>query len=69
MTNKCKIKIPPLERKWFKCQKCEQKLLLFDNTAISEGVYIKCKKCGTENEIKLGDAKNEPLSLCELRKE
>jgi len=45
------IKKPPLERKWYKCRECQQKLLIFDNTAMCKGVFIKCKKCGTENEI------------------
>jgi len=47
------IKMPPLKREWFKCKKCGQKLLLFDNTAKSNGIFLKCKKCGYENEIKL----------------
>lgn len=44
---------PPLKRDWYKCPYCGQKLLLYDNTAKSKGIYIKCKKCGKEIEIKV----------------
>ncbi len=45
----------PIERKWYRCTTpgCGQKLLIYDNTARSSGVYIRCKKCGREVEVKL----------------
>lgn len=45
------MKLPPLEREWYKCPHCGTKLLLFDNTANCKGVYIKCKTCKREIEI------------------
>ena len=48
-----KIKIPPIERKWYICEKCGQPLLIYDNTAKSNNVFLKCKRCGHENEIKI----------------
>ena len=43
----------PVERKWYCCKKCGQKLLVYDNTAKSQGIYIRCKRCGGETEIKV----------------
>ena len=48
-----KIKYPPLERKWYKCPNCGTKLAIYDNTAKSEGVYVKCRGCKNEVEIKI----------------
>ncbi len=41
---------------WYKCPKCGQKLLKFKDDAISKGVFLKCKKCKSNIEIKI-----EPL--------
>lgn len=48
-----KIKLPPLERYWYRCPHCGAKLLLYDNTAVSHGVFIKCKLCKKEIEISI----------------
>lgn len=48
-----KLKYPPLERKWFKCPHCNTKLAVVDNTAKSNGVFIKCRVCKNEIEIKI----------------
>lgn len=48
-----KLKRPPLERKWYKCPKCAANLLIYDNTAKANGVYIKCKNCKNEIEIRI----------------
>lgn len=41
-------------RKWFICPYCGQKLLQYDSVkASSEGVFLKCKKCKKEVEIKI----------------
>lgn len=48
-----KFEKPPLERKWFRCKYCGAKLAIYDNTAHLEGgIYIKCRMCKKENEIK-----------------
>lgn len=46
------IKIP-VKRSWYDCPKCGQHLLIYDDTAKCNGIYVKCKKCGKEVEIKI----------------
>ena len=41
-----------MEKEWYKCPNCKQKLMKYDKDAISSNVYIKCKKCKKEIEIK-----------------
>ena len=48
-----KIKKPPLERKWYTCPYCGKKLVIYDNTARSSGVFILCKNCKNEIEIRI----------------
>lgn len=43
----------PTERRWYDCKKCGQHLLIHSDTARCNGIYIKCKKCGNEEEIKI----------------
>ena len=43
----------PVEREWYLCRKCGQHLLIYDDAAKCRGVYMKCKRCGCENEIKI----------------
>lgn len=47
------IKIPVFEKKWFRCPHCGKKLLLFDNNAKCRGVYVFCKQCKKDVEIKI----------------
>lgn len=47
------IKKPPLERKWYTCPHCGKSAALFDNTAHCAGVYVKCKECKREFEIRI----------------
>lgn len=47
------LKKIPIERKWFCCKYCGKKLLIYDNTSKSRGLYIRCKNCGREVEIKI----------------
>ena len=48
-----KIKYPPYKRQWYKCPLCGTKLCVYDNTAnLSGGIFIKCKTCKKEIEIK-----------------
>lgn len=51
------IKIPPMRKDWFRCHRCNKKILLYDNKACCSGLFIKCKKCGYENEIKIKNGK------------
>ena len=46
------IKIPT-ERKWFRCPYCGKKLLIYDDTAKCDGVYINCRECKREVKIKI----------------
>ena len=46
------IKIPT-ERKWFRCPYCGKKLLIYDDTAQCDGVYINCRECKREIKIKI----------------
>lgn len=40
-----------MSKDWYNC-KCGQKLLKIDTTKKIEGVYIFCKKCKNEIEVK-----------------
>lgn len=42
------LKRPPVLRQWYRCPFCKTKLLIYDNTAHSGGVFIKCKTCKRE---------------------
>lgn len=39
--------------RWYKCPICGQKILKISKEAQSKGLYIKCKKCKNEIEIKI----------------
>lgn len=41
------------ERKWFSCPYCGKNLVIVDNTARCNGIYVKCKKCKREVEIRI----------------
>ena len=48
-----KIKYPSYKRQWYKCPLCGTKLCIYDNTAnLIGGIFIKCKTCKKEIEIK-----------------
>lgn len=42
-----------IERNWYECPYCGQKLLIYSSRARSEGIFILCKKCKKEVEIKI----------------
>lgn len=46
-----------MRKDWFRCHRCNKKILLYDNKACCSGLFIKCKKCGYENEIKIKNGK------------
>lgn len=47
------IKEAPGKREWFRCPVCGAKLMVYDSSAESHGVYIKCKNCRKVVEIKI----------------
>lgn len=47
------IPVIPTRRKWYLCEHCGKKLLIYDDAAKSEGIYIRCKGCGREIEIRI----------------
>ena len=48
-----KIEYPPFRREWVRCPFCRTKLAVYDNAAKSKGVYVKCRTCKREIEIKI----------------
>ncbi|MBS6923147.1 MAG: hypothetical protein KH186_06375 [Lachnospiraceae bacterium] len=48
-----KLQKPLLVRKWYYCPYCHTKIVVYDNAAKAEGVYIKCRTCKKEIEIKI----------------
>lgn len=48
-----KIQKPPLVRMWYQCPYCGKAAVIYDNTARCIGVYVKCKVCRQEFEIKI----------------
>lgn len=49
--NECKE--PILLKQWYFCPICKKKLLLYKTNAHCEQVFIKCKKCGNEVEVRI----------------
>lgn|GEM_PF-661989 len=50
------VPMPPIERHWYYCPHCGAKTILYDNTANSSGVFLKCTRgCGQEFELKIKD--------------
>lgn len=43
----------PTERKWYKCPYCGKKLLIYDDAANCRGLYINCRECKREVNIKI----------------
>lgn len=44
-------------KKWYFCPYCEKKLIKFNEDAIAKGVFLLCKKCKKEIEIKINNKK------------
>jgi len=42
-----------IDQKWFQCPYCGKRILKYGPKAKSEYVYIKCKNCKQEVEIKI----------------
>ena len=45
-------------KKWFICPYCKKKLVKFDKDAKSKGIFLLCKKCGNEIEIRINKSLN-----------
>mgnify|MGYP001778110817 CR=1 FL=1 len=45
-------------KKWFLCPYCNKKLVKYEKDAISKGVFLLCKKCGKEIEIRINKSLN-----------
>ena len=54
------MKMIELRRDWYKCPHCGKNLLIYNNTAACEGVFIRCKGCKKEVEIVI-QAEQHPL--------
>lgn len=44
--------------KWYKCPYCNKKLVKYRKDANSKGVFLLCKNCKKEIEIKINKDKN-----------
>ena len=42
-------------KKWYKCPNCNKKLIKYNDGAYSNGIFLLCKKCGQEVEIKVNN--------------
>lgn len=42
-----------MKKLWYRCPICNQKLLKYTEIAVSKEVFIKCKSCRNEVEIKI----------------
>lgn len=47
------------DRHWFECPICGQKICQFTDAALSFELFIKCKKCKNEIEIRVNFKPNE----------
>ena len=45
-------------KKWFLCPYCKKKLIRYDKDAKSKGIFLLCKKCGKEIEIRINKSLN-----------
>lgn len=52
-----KMNYPALRREWLVCPYCGQRVAIFENNALCTGVYVRCKRCRREFEIRIADGK------------
>lgn len=45
-------------KKWYKCPFCNKNLIKYEKGAISKSVFLLCKKCGKEIEIRINSKKS-----------
>ena len=43
----------PVKKQWYKCPACGKNLVLYHNAAKCRGVFVKCKFCRREVEIRI----------------
>ncbi|MEY8283214.1 hypothetical protein AALA13_05185 [Lachnospiraceae bacterium 50-23] len=55
MDGEFKLPEVAVEKNWYRCRRCGQKLALFSNTSRCQGVFIRCKRCGREEEIRISN--------------
>lgn len=55
MDGEFKLPEVAVEKNWYRCRRCGQKLALFSNTSKCQGVFIRCKRCGREEEIRISN--------------
>lgn len=53
MTDKPVIPLFAPEKKWYTCPACGQRLLIYADGAKCSGVYIRCKGCKREVEVRI----------------
>lgn len=42
-------------QRWFLCPYCKKKMIKYNKDAYSKGVFLLCKKCGREIEIRINN--------------
>lgn len=47
------LQAPSYKRKWFTCPHCGRRLVQYEEDGKSEKIYLKCKSCKNEVEIKV----------------
>ena len=45
-------------KKWFLCPYCNKRIVKYNKGAYSRGVFLLCKKCGREIEIRINKSLN-----------
>lgn len=53
MNNKFILPAIPTAKKWYRCPNCGKNLFIFNNTAKCSGVFLRCKNCKKEIEIRI----------------
>lgn len=43
----------PTEKKWYVCPHCGKNLLIYNNTAKCQGIYVWCRQCKKTIEVKI----------------
>lgn len=44
-------------KKWYRCPSCDKKMIKYERDANSKGVFLLCKNCKKEIEIKINNMK------------
>ena len=49
------IELPAYEKRWAVCPYCRKKNLLYHNTACAKGIWVRCKSCRRDYELRIKD--------------